>query len=418
MTELRTRILHITDVEDDLDKVEVVRQYIASKQGTSEAIDALFMTGDWIKAHPGYDKTADRLVEKLSDLPPSEELKKAVQDQLDYVEKLQKAGKKAADLTDEEKTEFEQLGLKVESAEQKWVTEHADKLHQPMLDEVTKAYQTLADAFGKITDLAPVFGIMGNHDLKLGYDILKDKVIFVEKVNRANFKGKNDLEFSLKGDINTFEVPGFYVLLQSVLEKYFIPYESGESFDEASAAVNNLQAKLSPARDKRLETLAKGAEPEVSLEEIKKDERNLEYLIRRRSEIFDYQKAQRERLGNPEEAVDIYLTHKLPSVKKTRTEVKGPLGEITARYSAHATSILGGHFDDGQIGYRTIEDFLKQELTEKITIDGVEVPVFYLDEKEPWELNPGTNHFFVTEYDANKKVEQVVIHEFYYEEAA
>jgi len=45
--------------------------------------------------------------------------------------------------------------------------------------------------------------------------------------------------------------------------------------------------------------------------------------------------------------------------------------------------------------------------------------VYYLDENEPWELNPGTKYVFITEYNTNKEVEQVIIYEFVeYEEAA
>ena len=97
----------------------------------------------------------------------------------------------------------------------------------------------------------------------------------------------------------------------------------------------------------------------------------------------------------------------------------GELSDVTLEYAANAKTVYGGHFHDGQIGYRTIEDFLKQESTETTVIDGVEVPVYYLDEKEPWELNPGTKYAFVTEYDTNKEIEEVIVYEFVeYEEAA
>ncbi len=224
------------------------------------------------------------------------------------------------------------------------------------------------------------------------------------------------MEFIVKGDLNTIEIPLMYARLASILSKDFIPYESGYSLTDLSKTQNTLQKILSENPTDRLEKIKKDEAPQYSDEQIGKMEKQLKEIQEYRPKVLEYNQAERERLGDKNE-VDIYLTHKLPSCKKADPKVVGSLSDVTTEYAANAKAVYGGHFHEGQIGYKTIDDFLKQESTEKTTIDGVEVPVYYLDEKEPWELNPGTNYFFVTEYNAEKKIEQVVIHEFYYEEA-
>lgn len=276
-------------------------------------------------------------------------------------------------------------------------------------------YRKHAEAIDKID--APVSGILGNHDLTYGYDILKDKVKFVEKEKKVPITGKRGLEFILKGDLNIIECPPIYAKLAPLLEKNFIPYHSGYSLSELSKAENTLQKILSESPNDRLENIRKGEKPEYSDEQLQLMEKQLKGIQELRPKVLEYNQSERRRLGDKTEA-DIYLTHKLPSCKKARPDIDGSLSDVTTEYAANTNAVYGGHFHDGQIGYKTIDNFLKQESTEKTVIDGVEVPVYYLDENEPWELNPGTKYFFVTEYDTNKEIEQVVIHEFYYEEAA
>jgi len=50
--------------------------------------------------------------------------------------------------------------------------------------------------------------------------------------------------------------------------------------------------------------------------------------------------------------------------------------------------------------------------TEFEIIDGEEVPIIYLDQKDLEDLNPGEKHFFVTDYDVNKQIEQIDLYEF------
>lgn len=404
MTELRT--LHITDIHDDWEKYEVIAQYNASKKGTEQAIDALLFTGDFIEGDTNNkDGTAHYIIQALKLLFESGAMESEAEEFDAFVKKYGKDGKVDLNSLDESvKKQFEDLNARSNK-----------KQSEPVIKVITEAYQKHAEALAKIG--VPVFGILGNHDFIQGYEILKENIIFLDKTAKASVKGKTGVEFVLKGDLNTSEVPVFYVKLTPLLGGHFIPYESGYSLSELSKQVNGLQAELANGRNERVEKIAKKEEPKYSEEQLKEMQAKIEYLIEARKEVLAYNQAERQRLGDKNE-VDIYLTHKLPGCKKADPKIVGALCDVTLDYAANAKVVYGGHFHDGQIGYRTIDDFLKQESTETTTIDGGEVPVYYLDKNEPWELNPGTRYFFVTEYNANKEIERVIIHEFYYEEVA
>ena len=392
MTELRT--LQVTDIEDDYEKYPVVTDYIAKKKGTSESIDALFVAGDWIQAKTGRgDKTADRAVKELQHSAASGDLHNVSKELNAFGAKHSDKIKDGALNIDQlEKEEDKKVFL--ELIAKKWAKEG-----EVILKTVKDSYQRHAAEVDKID--IPIFGVLGNNDLTVAYDFLGKKVTFLEKEKQAKIVGKSGIEFLVKGDLNTWETPGLYSEFSPALRKHFIPYLSGYSLSQLNTKVKELENSKDGEKINYT--------PEMQAE--------LEYSIGLREEVTEFAAAERQRLGSKNE-VDIYLTHKLPSCKKARSDVKGTLSDITQEYAANAKAVYGGHFDDGQIGYKTIENLLRQECGETTIIDGVEVPVFYLDDKEPWELNPGTDHFFVTEYDANKQIEQVVIHKFYYEEAA
>ncbi len=405
MVELRT--LHLTDIHDDYEKYLVLASYIAAKKETDQAVDAVFITGDFIEGDvENKGKTAHIIAQEGSELFKNESLKKEVEEFNALIEKHGKEGKvNVTSLDDSIKKRFEELNGKIHSIQASVV----QKI-------IAQSYNKHAEAIGKLG--ISVFGILGNHDLTSGYDFLKDNVTFLEKNNKADIKGKSGVEFVLKGDLNTVETPIFYAKAAPLFAEYFIPYESGYSLSELSKEVNELQKIVAESQSDRLEKIAKKEEPKYSEEQLKEMQMKLEYTIALRKEVLEYNQAERKRLGDKNEA-DIYLTHKLPSCKKADPKVVGPLSDVTLEYAANAKAIYGGHFHEGQVGYKTLENLLKQESKEKTTVDGVEVPVYYLEDKEPWELNPGTQYFFVTEYNAKKKIEQVVIHEFYHiEEAA
>ncbi len=402
MVELRT--LHLTDIHDNWEKYEVIAQYLASKKGTEEAVDAVFVTGDFIDTDPeNKSGTAYNIVQSLNQLLENGTIKAETEEFESLAAKHQKDNKiDLGSLDDEVRKQFETLRDRI----------HA-KQSEVVVKTATGSYQRHAEELSKIE--VPIYGVLGTHDLILGYDVLGNNVTFLEKKDKALVKGKTSLEFMVKGDLNTFEVPPFYGNISPLIKQYFIPYVSGYSLSELSKAENTLQKILSENPTNRLEKIKKGEQPELSDEQLKKLERQLLEIKELRPKVLAYNQAERQRLGDKKEA-DIYLTHKLPSCKRARSDIEGSLSDITADYAANAKAVCGGHFHEGQLGYKTIEDLLKQESAEKTAIDSVEVPVFYLDDKEPWELNPGTKYFFVTEYDADKQVEQVIIHEFYYEE--
>ncbi|MEK6905272.1 MAG: hypothetical protein AABX24_02615 [Nanoarchaeota archaeon] len=406
MTELRT--LHLTDIHDDWEKYEVIAQYLVSKKDNDQAIDAVFVTGDFIDTDPeNKNGTAHQIVQSLKQLLENGTIKAKAEEFETLVAKHQKEGKIDLGSLDEGvRKQFETLRDIIQT-----------KQSEVVAKTDTESYQRHAEELSRME--VPVYGVLGNHDLTFGYDVLRNKVTFLDKINKAAIKGKTGLEFILKGDINTtpIEIPSFYGKFLPLVKQYFIPYLSGYSLSELSKAENELQKNLADGQDERLEKIAKKEEPNYSEEQLREMQAQLEQTIELRKVVLAYNQAERQRLGDKNE-VDIYLTHKLPSCKRAYPGLVGPLSDITTEYAAKAKAVHGGHLHNGQIGYKTIDDFLKQETTETVTVDGTEVPVFYLADKEPRELNPGTKYFFVTEYDANKEIEQVVVHEFYYEETA
>ncbi len=418
MAELRT--VHLTDIHDDFEKYQLIAQYIAGKKNSDQAIDAVFITGDFIEGFENREgKTANFVNTKLRQFYDP-----AVINVIKEKEKQIALLIKEHNVRDDE--DFESLDpaikIKLSDLSGQIGEEHrkaCEKLEPSQVEEIVKpfieSYQRHAEELSKLG--TPIFGIVGNHDLNLGYDILKN-ITFLEKTSKSPIKGKTGVEFILKGDINTREFPLFYAILAPLIAKQYIPYISGVSLSELSKEVNQLQAEVANGQSERLEKIAKKETPKYSEDQLKEMTENLEQKIEARKQVLAYNQSERQRLGDKNDEVDIYLTHRLPNCKKARP-VDGSLSDVTLDYAGNAKAVYGGHFHDGQVGYKTIENLLKQESTEKTTIDGVEVPVYYLDEKEPWELNPGTKYAFVTEYDTNKEIEQVIIYEFVeYEEAA
>ena len=404
MVELR--ILHLTDIHDNWEKYEVIAQYLASKKDRDQAVDAVFVTGDFIDTDSeNKSGTAYNIVQSLKQLLENGTIKAEAEEFEALVANHQKDNKIDLDSLDNKvKKQFETLRERI----------HA-KQSEVVVKTVTESYQRHAEELSKME--VPIYGVLGNHDLTFGYDVLGNNVTFLEKKDKAVIKGKTGLEFIVKGDLNTSEIPSFYGNILPLVKQYFIPYISGYSLSELSKAENELQKNLAEGRTERLEKIAKKEEPHYSEEQLHEMQAQLEQTIELRKVVLAYNQAERQRLGDKNEA-DIYLTHKLPSCKRAYPRIAGQLSDITTEYTAKVKAAYGGHLHNGQIGYKNIEDLLKQESTEKTAVDSVEVPVFHLDDKEPWELNPGTKYFFVTEYDANKEIEQIVVHEFYYQETA
>ncbi|HLD39687.1 MAG TPA: hypothetical protein VJB13_00945, partial [Candidatus Nanoarchaeia archaeon] len=146
MTELRT--LHLTDIHDDFEKYQVLAAYIASKKDSDQAVDAVFITGDFIEGHIIKDKTAFNIVEGIKSL--SKNPSKEEEELKAFLQRHQKDGKIDLNTLDEaQKKEFETLDAKISAR----IEELVNKI-------VSGAYQIHAD---KISALGvPVYGIMGN----------------------------------------------------------------------------------------------------------------------------------------------------------------------------------------------------------------------------------------------------------------
>ena len=91
----------------------------------------------------------------------------------------------------------------------------------------------------KLAKQTKVVGVMGNHDLQIGYKVLEDVVTFAEREKEVKVEG-----LTIKGAINTNddEIPGIYgnELVQQVLGRYFVNYAEGSSdmSNEAVAKAN------------------------------------------------------------------------------------------------------------------------------------------------------------------------------------
>jgi Icc-related predicted phosphoesterase len=396
MVELRT--LHFTDIEDDYHKAQAVLDFVKDKAGKADSIDAVIFTGDMIKAHPqeGADKTAGRVAKNIQGgVEVPEEVKKEVSNDINNLKKF------FADNKINPNNDLEALSEAKQDELKDLYSKLNEKILPYVIEPVHESYKAHGKIFGQIVKETPVYAVMGNHDLNIGYDILKKEGIkFLEKTKEETLKGKNGSSFTLKGDINTCEIPRFYAQLEDLFEEYFIPYESGQGEEDLDQELRTLREKILMTKDD------KEAE---KLEAIKQARINDRVAIR------TYQKEARERLGSVDD-VDIYLTHRLPTADKARSDIVGSLGDITKEYSANAYSVHGGYFHDGQIGYHRLVDVVETMKTddslEKITVDGEDIPVFELDNNQPWHLNAGPNHFLVTEYDTNKNVEQVIVYEF------
>lgn len=389
-------VLHFTDLGEEYDRLAVLTDFVQQQKGQ---IDAVFFTGDFLEGNPQEERevTANRLQQKIMEYVVTDEFKAAHQSLLQFMQKYASPGQfNPEQLKEEEKKEFQKLMEQRNTLLVEKVRENKVELKRDLVGMVQDSYKRLATEFQKFP--CPVYATMGNHDLTLGYDQFDSKkVVFVDKAPENTLVvdettviiGRNGTPFRIKGDLNTWEVPPFYAHPSTsiTLEDYFMNYSSGYS---ASFI-------------------------DQSIEQAQKDEEKNSWR-QRGGEMREYQREQRQRLGSPQD-VDIYLTHKLPHNNEGRTDVYGCVtGDIAVEYSASAQAVYGGHFHDGQIGkHSNLEKWLAEVIpksTASESVEGVEVPVIHLAADEPWELNPGTEYFTLTEYNAQKQVEAVTIYEF------
>ena len=92
VAELRT--LQLTDIHDDYEKYEVISQYLASKKDSDQAIDAVFITGDFIEGDvENKDKTASLITREIKQLFESGVLKSETEEFDALIQKHVKDGK-------------------------------------------------------------------------------------------------------------------------------------------------------------------------------------------------------------------------------------------------------------------------------------------------------------------------------------
>ncbi|MBU0461461.1 MAG: hypothetical protein KJ574_02635, partial [Nanoarchaeota archaeon] len=172
---------------------------------------------------------------------------------------------------------------------------HTQELQKAVLGAAVQSYDNLKPELKRLADKTKIVGVLGNHDLALGYKLLSDIIDFAELKPEVRVKGRTGTEFVVKGTINSFEVPGIYThpLVQQLLAPAFINYLAGHSSDKVPEARE--------ANEKELARL--------------------------------------EQTG----AADIFLLHKAPG------SFMGDGGEHAVEYSKNVGSMYGGHGHRGEI---------------------------------------------------------------------
>jgi Icc-related predicted phosphoesterase len=394
MVELRA--LHFSDVHEDYAKLEAIQEFLAGHQN----IDVTLYSGDFIQCQQTESGlgTIDRVIKQgFQAVAETEDFQTIDTDLQEMIAELadEEGNVNPDQFTDEQKKGVHAIIDKKNALVMEGAAESA-------LDVFNESYQKLADEFKKISDLAPVYGVLGNHDLTIGYEHLGKGVTFLETTEKEVVKGKSGIEFILKGNINSWEVPQLFQnqFLHPVLKEHMVDYNSGN-------LATNLDEKIEKARS----------------ENRKNDVDRLTHNKSILPQVVEYQEKERERLGVIDE-IDIYLAHKLPNNRTGNPNGWEPdTSEITVEYSANASCTYGGHFHGMQVGNKHIgdrlnppknffNDLMKQKGIEITKVDGVDVPVYHLDEDEPWTINPGVDYVTVSEYNKEKEIERVIIYEY------
>ncbi len=407
MAELTT--LHATDIEDRPDKLEVIAKFVEQND-----VDAVTLTGDFIDMAPhneaGYSSAGSSIVQLLyGTLENHSEFKefqqKANEAIQGIVQKYGESNVRVDQISHMDMQQIQQIQQQVQQVANKVVQETSmkglDKIKPDILKTVETQYETIDAVIGEIAKHAKVLGVVGNHDTIHAYDKLTN-VTFVDKLPKYELTGKTGTTFIVQGDPNTWEVPPITNMFPAIgitIQDHTINLDSGKSTRDLD------------------ERIAKALEKEDPQGYGLKTAQNLHHAKKNQDRINTYHAREAERLGEIVNA-DIYLTHKLPDCHKVR-DVYGEIsGDTTLKYSANAIAIMGGHFDDGQIGNSRLAELMAQEVDasnddiEIENINGEDVVVEYVDATELRQMNPGKNHFFVTEYNTDKSIKEVRIYEF------
>jgi hypothetical protein len=150
--------LSFTDIEDRPDKLMVLEDFLKSH----DQVNVAFSTGDHIKSNPlTTDATAYKIKERIEKETQVPEIKTIDERVKVIIEKYQAEGK----ITKREEEEYHSLNRQK-------VNILTDRLRGDILGTVFKSYDALEEVYSKIAQIVPLFGVLGNNDLTIGYDRL------------------------------------------------------------------------------------------------------------------------------------------------------------------------------------------------------------------------------------------------------
>lgn len=394
-------LLHFSDTHN-WDKLDVIASFVEQNK-----VDATLWTGDAFdfdtrnkeglgaKLHEAYFKHAG-----------SHEFNIAKRDYLNTYAGLVEKQKKGEQITQEEMNELQTKQKNVQIMLDTTTKDKEDEIEKDLTAALEEESQKAKEHFAKIAQHCPIYGVLGNHDLNVLYDALEDEVNFLEETDKEIIKSKNGLEFVLKGDNNTFEVP---VAMNGAFDLPQIKLSALSQF------INPLQINYNSGQ-----TLS-SIDQEIRDYAEKGDMQNAIALAQQKQVLTQYQEAERKRLGSIDEEIDIYLAHKTPHCKVAAPHIQGPLGDVSWEYANKANMVCGGHVHNGQAGKSALSkvvDYLKSEDAEKVNDDGEEISVYKMDRNEMQEFNTGGDYFLVYSYDDKKQLEHVDVYEFTYDMAA
>ena len=284
--------MHLSDTHEDAFLIEA-----AAAIADSENIDVCFHTGDFVGKRQGgiggdHETLEEVLAKNIQEASQNSSHAKQMQQILEKY--------KGSDIqTIEDITDGSDREQYAQSYQM-----HMQELQQAVIGAAVSAYKDTRKQMEKLAKKTKIVGVMGNHDLTLGYQLLSDIIDFAELKDEVRVKGKSGKDFIIKGTINSWEMPRGYShpIVQQVLGEYFINYLEGHS-------VNDEQLQDNPQM----------------VEAVKK--------------THDKERSRLNATGD----ADIFLTHKAPG------GFAGGMGEHVIEYSKKAKSTCGGHGHGGQI---------------------------------------------------------------------
>jgi predicted phosphodiesterase len=290
-------VMHLTDTHGDLEHI-----IAAQKIKKMENIDVTFHTGDFIGTNPYTDDNpVNDLAVYLAGLEQKSEFYTQIIETNEKI--IDQLKKEKADGLSEEDVKRRADELEKEYGKDKLIEKHikymeelsdSEEIHKEIQGFIENAYAKIKPELEK---LGPIAGVLGNHDTRHAYKSLEGVVAFAETTQGIPFKGRTGVDFTVQGNINSWEVP------PNTLGNYF----AGKALKENLINYIEGTAPEQIPEERREEFLEKVVSPELL------------------------------RLMNGPRA-DIFLTHKGPNGKDT--------GITTPSYCKKVKpgSIYCGHF--------------------------------------------------------------------------